>query len=515
MATTTSKRSTKTTTTKKNTKNTAIRFQSKTLDITTHAVDCLVLPIGNDLKQSSDFSKVDAASAFQLSQLIKQENFEPKPGKSLLLLGEFGIKAKRILLLGTGASTVNDLRQAFGKVHDALKSLPIASITVSLENSPAASIDKQARILAECTVSIEHRPDHLKSKPATTPYSPNTITLSISKADAADAEKGLAVGQAIGSGVNLARLLGDLPANICTPSYLAEQALGLAAKNKKLSVDVLDEKQMKALGMGSLLSVAAGSEQPAKLIVFEYKGGNKKDAPIALVGKGITFDTGGISLKPGAGMDEMKYDMCGAASVLGAFKAITDLNLAVNLVGVIAATENMPSGKAVKPGDIVTSMAGLTIEILNTDAEGRLVLCDALTYIQSRFKPKSVVDIATLTGACVIALGTHATGLFSNNDQLAQALLDAGETTGDRAWRMPLWDEYQKQLDSNFADLANIGGREAGSVTAACFLSRFTENVPWAHLDVAGTAWKSGAAKGATGRPVSLLVQYVLNELAA
>jgi leucyl aminopeptidase len=264
--------------------------------------------------------------------------------------------------------------------------------------------------------------------------------------------------------------------------------------------------------MGSLLSVSAGSDQPAKLIVMHYKGDKKNAPPIALVGKGITFDTGGISLKPGAGMDEMKYDMCGAASVLGCFKAICELEPKINLIGVIAASENMPNGNATKPGDIVRSMSGLTIEVLNTDAEGRLVLCDALTYTE-RFKPKAVIDIATLTGACVIALGGHATGLFSNHQPLANELLSAGEQTGDRAWQMPLWDEYQKQLDSNFADIANIGGREAGSVTAACFLSRFTKNLQWAHLDIAGTAWRSGSAKGATGRPVSLLTQYLLNQI--
>lgn len=515
MTTTTGKRTTKAATAKKSPQKTSLRFQAKTLDVTTHSCDCLILTLGTDAKLSSDFLKADAASAYQLSQLIKQEKFEAKAGKSLVLLGEFGIKAKRILLLGVGTASSSDLRQAFSKIHDSLKTFPISTLTISLEATPTASMDNQARILAECTTALEHRPDHLKSKQTPSAYSPSTITLSVTKSEIAAAEQGVGLGSAIGQGVNLARLLGDLPGNICTPTYLAEQALKLGDNHKKLTVEVLEEKQMKALGMGSLLSVAVGSDQPAKLIVFEYKGGNKKDAPIALVGKGITFDTGGISLKPGAGMDEMKYDMCGAASVLGAFHAITALNLPINVVGVVAATENMPSGKATKPGDIVTSMAGLTIEVLNTDAEGRLVLCDALTYTQERFKPRSVVDIATLTGACVIALGTHATGLFSNNDDLAKALLDAGDLSGDRAWRMPLWDEYQKQLDSNFADLANIGGRDAGSVTAACFLSRFTENVPWAHLDVAGTAWKSGAAKGATGRPVGLLVQYILNELAA
>jgi len=301
-----------------------------------------------------------------------------------------------------------------------------------------------------------------------------------------------------------------LPGNICTPTYLASEAKRLARGQAALSVKVLEEKQMKELGMGSLLSVSAGSDQPAKLIVMEYAGGGKKDAPIALVGKGITFDTGGISLKPGAGMDEMKFDMCGAASVLGTMQTLLELKLPINVVGIIAASENMPNGRATKPGDIVTSMSGQTIEILNTDAEGRLVLCDALTYTE-RFAPKAVIDIATLTGACVIALGSHASGLYSNRDDLAQALLKAGEEANDRAWHMPLWDDYQKQLDSNFADMANIGGREGGSITAACFLSRFAKNFPWAHLDIAGTAWKSGGSKGATGRPVSLLVQYLLN----
>ncbi len=266
---------------------------------------------------------------------------------------------------------------------------------------------------------------------------------------------------------------------------------------------------MKTLKMGSLLSVTAGTDAPAKMILLEYNGGRKSDKPVALVGKGVTFDSGGISLKPGAGMDEMKYDMCGAASVFGAIAAAVQMELPVNVVGVIPAVENMPSGRATRPGDIVTSMSGQTIEVLNTDAEGRLILCDALTYVE-RYKPAAVVDIATLTGACVMALGHHATGLFSNDDALAEALTESGESTGDRAWRLPLWDEYDEQLKSNFADMANIGGKGAGAITAACFLGRFTGKYPWAHLDVAGTAWNSGANKGATGRPVSLLVEYLV-----
>lgn len=321
---------------------------------------------------------------------------------------------------------------------------------------------------------------------------------------------GFAKGSATASGINFTRELGNLPANYCTPTILGEKAKALAAEHANLSVKVLGPKAIEKLKMGSFLSVSRGSEEEPRFIVFEYKGAAAKTKPHVLVGKGITFDTGGISLKPGPAMDEMKFDMCGAASVFGTVKAIAQMQAKVNLIGIIAAAENMPSGRATKPGDVVTSMSGQTIEVLNTDAEGRLVLCDALTYAE-RFKPKSVIDIATLTGACIIALGSHASGLFANDDGLAKKLLAAGEQTGDRAWQLPLWDEYHSSLKSNFADIANIGGREAGSVTAACFLAKFTKAYPWAHFDVAGTASKSGAAKGATGRPVALLVKYLLD----
>lgn len=320
---------------------------------------------------------------------------------------------------------------------------------------------------------------------------------------------GIEKGCALASGINFARELGNLPGNHCTPSHLGDFAKALASEHTALTVKVLGQKAIEKLKMGSFLSVAHGSDEEAKLIVFEYKGKNSAK-PNVLVGKGITFDTGGISLKPGGGMDEMKYDMCGAASVFGTIKALAEMNAKTHVVGIVAAAENMPSGCATKPGDVVTSMSGQTIEVLNTDAEGRLVLCDALTYAE-RFKPKSVVDIATLTGACVVALGSHASGLFANDQTLATKLLEAGENTGDRAWQMPLWDDYHASLKSNFADIANIGGREAGSVTAACFLAKFTKAYPWAHLDIAGSAWKSGAAKGATGRPVSLLVKYLID----
>jgi len=319
-------------------------------------------------------------------------------------------------------------------------------------------------------------------------------------------------GTAIASGMNFAKELGNLPGNICTPTYLAEKAKSLKKGNRNLYVSVIEESQMKKLGMGALLSVSNGSVEPAKLVAMEYKGGEQNERPIVLVGKGITFDTGGISIKPGASMDEMKFDMCGAASVLGTIKACCDLELPINVVGVIACAENMPGGKATKPGDVVTTMSGQTVEILNTDAEGRLVLCDALTYIE-KFKPEIVIDIATLTGACVVALGHVPSGLMSNDDELANDLIEAGNLSGDRAWQLPLWDEYQSELNSNFADIANIGGRWGGTITAACFLSRFTKKYRWAHLDIAGVAWHShGKQKGATGRPVPLLTEYLLHQ---
>jgi leucyl aminopeptidase len=309
-------------------------------------------------------------------------------------------------------------------------------------------------------------------------------------------------------GVDLARTLGNLPPNLCTPAYLADEARKLA-RQFKLGIEVLERRDMERLGMGSLLSVTRGSHQPPKLIVLRYAGAAKKKPPLVLVGKGITFDTGGISLKPAPEMDEMKYDMSGAASVLGTMRALAGMRAPVNVIGVVPACENMPGGAASRPGDIVTSLSGQTVEILNTDAEGRLILCDALTYCE-RFAPQAVVDIATLTGACVIALGHVATGLFANDQRLADEIRAAGDDAWDRVWQMPVWEDYQEQLRSNFADMANVGGRPAGSVTAACFLSRFAKKLRWAHLDIAGTAWKSGREKGSTGRPVPLLVRWVL-----
>ncbi|MCI0591087.1 MAG: leucyl aminopeptidase, partial [Gammaproteobacteria bacterium] len=323
-------------------------------------------------------------------------------------------------------------------------------------------------------------------------------------------EKAITEGQAIANGVKLTKDLANLPSNICTPTYLADQAIELQKTHESIKVKVMEEAEMEQLGMGALLAVSRGSREPAKLITLEYMGANKDAKPIILVGKGVTFDSGGISIKPAANMDEMKFDMCGAASVLGTFATAAELHLPINIVGVIPTTENMPNGNATKPGDIVTSLSGQTIEILNTDAEGRLILCDALTYCE-RFDPDVVIDVATLTGACVIALGKHATGLLSNHNPLANDLLNAGRESGDRAWQLPLWEDYHQQLDSPFADIANVGGREAATITAACFLSRFAKKFHWSHLDIAGTAWLTGKEKGATGRPVPLLVQYLLD----
>jgi leucyl aminopeptidase len=335
-----------------------------------------------------------------------------------------------------------------------------------------------------------------------------------SRGDLPAGELALQRGRAVADGVKLARDLANRPANVCTPTHLAEQALQLARRYPAIKTKVMDADAMRKLGMHSLLSVAQGSHQPPKLIVLEYKLGRDPEKSIVLIGKGITFDTGGISIKPAAAMDEMKFDMCGAASVLGTLAAVAELDLPVRLVGVVPATENMPGGAATKPGDIFKSMSGQTIEVLNTDAEGRLILCDAITYSE-RYHPDAVIDIATLTGACVIALGKHATGLLSNYNPLANDLLRAGENSGDRAWQLPLWDEYQKQLESPFADMANVGGREAGTITAACFLSKFAKKMKWAHLDIAGTAWTTGKDKGATGRPVPLLTQFILDRCQA
>ncbi len=495
-------------------------FSIKTFDakntIATTKTGCIVVGIFENKKLSAAAKALDNQG--EISAALKSGDISGKPGSTLLLRNLTGVAAERVLLIGLGNDdglSEKDFSSAVNATIRALSSLGAqeAIIALPLESVKGRDASWAAQTCVLTTYQQAYRSDHLKSTKDTTKINLKKIALAWPAAASAKDKQRLTQSIALANGVNLTKELGDLPANICTPSYLASAAKKLA-KEYKLGIEVLDRKQLETLKMGSFLSVTNGSDQPPKFIVLKHMGGKAKDAPVVLVGKGITFDTGGISLKPGASMDEMKYDMCGAASVLGTFRAIAEMNLKLNVIGVIAACENMPSGRATKPGDIVTSMSGLTIEVLNTDAEGRLVLCDALTYVE-RFKPAAVIDIATLTGACIVALGNHNSGLFTRDDaahdKLANELLVAGKSTSDTAWRMPIEDAYQEQLKSNFADLANIGTPGGGSVTAACFLERFTKKYTWAHLDIAGTAWKSGAAKGATGRPVPLLTTFLIN----
>jgi leucyl aminopeptidase len=479
---------------------------------------CVVVGVFEGRKLSAAAQAIDGASRKYITEVLRRGDLEGKLGGTLLLQGVPKVPAERVLLVGLGRErdfAENAYRAALGATMRALRSTGASEVALWLTDLPLKRRDTAWKV-EHAVLAVKdgvYRFDRLKSKPPEAKRALRKVTLHVStRAEATDAEIGLQRGEAIAEGITLAKDLGNLPGNICTPTYLAEQAQELG-KRHGMKVQVLDRKEIEKLGMHSFLAVAQGSTQPPKFITLEYQGGKRDAPPVALVGKGITFDTGGISIKPAAEMDEMKFDMCGAASVLGTLKAIALMRLPLNVVGVIPATENMPDGAAVKPGDIVTTMSGQTVEILNTDAEGRLILCDALTYVE-KYKPAAVVDIATLTGAMVIALGHVATGLFSNSDPLAREMLQASENAWDRAWHMPLWDEYQEGLKSNFADFPNIGSRAGGSITAACFLSRFTKAYPWAHLDIAGTAWKSGSEKGATGRPVSLLVHFLAKRAA-
>jgi leucyl aminopeptidase len=479
---------------------------------------CVVVGVFEGRKLTASAQAIDAASGGFVSEVLRRGDLEGSLGKTLLLHAVPKVPADRILLVGLGREReFNEpaFRNAMSAAVRALKSTGTSEATVCLTDVPLKRHDTGWKVEHAVLAIMEgaYRFDQLKSKAPETKRALKKVVLHVARRnEISEGEVAIERGRAIAEGMALAKDLGNLPGNICTPTYLADQAVELG-KRHGIRVDVLDQKDCEKLGMGCFLAVARGSNQPPKFIVMEYQGGKRDAAPIALVGKGITFDTGGISIKPAAEMDEMKYDMCGAASVLGTMKAIALMKLPLNVVGVVPTTENMPGGKAIKPGDIVTTMSGQTVEILNTDAEGRLILCDALTYVE-KFKPAAVVDIATLTGAMVVALGHVATGLFANSDALARELIGAGETSWDRAWHMPLWDDYQEALKSNFADFPNIGPRAGGSITAACFLSRFTKSYAWAHLDVAGTAWKSGAEKGATGRPVPLLSHFLVKRAA-
>ncbi len=474
---------------------------------------CVVVGVSEGRRLSPSAKVLDAAAGNHLSRLLKQGDLPAKVGKTLLLHGVPGLPAERVLLVSTGTEkTLNDrdfrtlVRAAVQSldgtgVKDALFCLveiPVAGRDVEwkLEQLVLTARETGYRITRvadqqdpPCTLAQISIPTPEKTKPA-------ALATLISRS------------QAIANGMALTRDLGNLPPNLCTPSYLAESARTLG-KQWKLKIEVLEQAHMEKLGMGALLAVAAGSRQPPKLIVMHYAGAAKSQKPVVLVGKGITFDTGGISLKPAPEMDEMKFDMCGAASVFGTMRAVAEMKLPINLIAVIPTCENMPDGNATRPGDIVRSMSGQTIEILNTDAEGRLILCDALTYAE-KFEPDTIIDVATLTGACVIALGHEAAGLFANDDKLSEKLRAAGDYTGDRAWPLPLWEEYQEGLKSNFADVANVAGRPGGTITAASFLARFTRKMRWAHLDIAGVAYKGGREKGATGRPVKLFCRYLI-----
>ncbi|HET7363282.1 MAG TPA: leucyl aminopeptidase [Burkholderiales bacterium] len=486
-----------------------MEFSIKTLSPETAETGCIVLGVYADKELTASARRVDQRSKGALGAALG--DLSSKAGSTLLLRALPNVAAERVLLVGLGAK--NDfgetqyrdaVRGAAGVLRElAAKEAALFLVDLKLDSRPLSWNLRHAVLSVR---EAFYRFDELKSQKKSPAPSLAKVTLPLSSS--AQLEQALAEAEATADGADLARTLGNLPSNICTPSYLADQAKKLA-RDHKLAVEVLERKDMEKLGMGALLAVTSASHEPAKLIVLRYNGAAKSKNPLALVGKGITFDTGGISLKPAAEMDEMKFDMSGAGSVLGAIRALAGMKAPLNVVGVIPACENMPGGSAIKPGDVVTTLSGQTVEILNTDAEGRLILCDALTYAE-RFKPDVVVDIATLTGACVIALGHVATGLFANDQKLADELREAADDAWDRVWQMPLWEEYQEQLRSNFADFANIGGRPGGSITAASFLARFTRKQRWAHLDIAGTAWKSGREKGSTGRPVPLLVRFAL-----
>jgi leucyl aminopeptidase len=477
---------------------------------------CVVVGIFDNRKPSLSAELIDRASNGYISEIIRRGDMEGKLGATLLLHNVRGTLADRVLLVGLGKERdfrEREFRSAIRAAVRLLNETGSYEAVVYLTEEKVKRREVAWRVEHAVVVAMEsvYRFDQMKSQPADVRRPLRKLTLSVpQRSDLTAGEAAAARGLAIAHGMDLARDLGNLPGNICTPAHLAERAQALA-QELGFKCEVFERGKLEELKMGSFLSVTNGSDQPPKFIVLEYFGGPKKQKPLVLVGKGITFDSGGISLKPGADMDQMKFDMCGAASVLGAFRAVAELKAKVNLVGLVPTCENMPNGRATKPGDVVRSMSGQTIEVLNTDAEGRLILCDALTYAE-RYEPAAVVDIATLTGAMVIALGHVASGLFSNSDSLGRALLNAGEDAFDRAWQLPLWDDYQEALNSNFADFANIGGRAGGSITAACFLSKFAKKFDWAHLDIAGVAWKEGKEKGATGRPVPLLTTWVLSQ---
>jgi leucyl aminopeptidase len=492
-----------------------MHYLTKTTAAENITTQCLILGIFDGKQTGSSLSSLPADTRQHIQKALKSGDLGSASANTLMLYGVPGLKTERVLLISLGDKktfSANRLASATGNAVALLNGNATRDCALLIPEELETEHDRYNAVRDLLIASEEQLYcfDQCKSKKNRPKKPLGKLTLiAQDRKQLNSIRKAIKHGAAIAGGMELAKDLANLPGNICTPSYLADEAKKLGRKSTKLKTTALTEKQMQRLGMGSLLSVSRGSREPAKLIIMEYQGGKENSRPVVLVGKGLTFDAGGISIKPSAGMDEMKYDMCGGASVLGTMKACVELELPINVIGIVPSSENLPDGEANKPGDIVTSMAGLTIEILNTDAEGRLILCDALTYAE-RFKPAAVIDIATLTGACVVALGHHTSGLLGNDDKLAEELLQAGTEVQDPAWRLPMNDDYRKQLDSNFADMANIGGKGAGTITAACFLGEFTRKYKWAHLDIAGTAWKSGGNKGATGRPVPLLTQMLL-----
>jgi leucyl aminopeptidase len=478
---------------------------------------CVVVGVFDNRKLSLSAELIDRASNGYISEIIRRGDMEGKLGSTLLLHNVRGTLADRVLLIGLGKERDfrdKEFRTAVRAAVTLLNETGSYEAVIYLTEEKVKRREVAWRVEHAVIVAMEavYRFEQMKSEPAEVRRPLRKLTLSVpQRSDLSDGEAATARGLAIAHGMDFARDLGNLPGNICTPTYLADRAVELAREFPDVKVRVLERKDLEELGMGSFLSVTNGSEQPPRFIILEYDQAVRKQRPFVLVGKGITFDSGGISIKPATDMDHMKYDMCGAASVLGVFRTVAELKSKLNIVGLIPACENLPSGRATKPGDIVKSMSGQTVEVLNTDAEGRLILADALTYAE-RYEPEAVVDVATLTGAMVVALGHVACGVFSNNDALARALVAAGDDAYDRAWQLPLWEDYQEGLNSNFADFANVAGRAGGSITAACFLSRFTKRYDWAHLDIAGIAWKEGKDKGATGRPVPLLATWLLSQ---
>ncbi len=492
-----------------------MQFSVTTSSLDKPRVDIRAAGVHHKRKPAPGAATLDALHDGEITALLKAGEMDGETETRLLLPSAGGRKGNA-LLVGLGAKKDFDARAA----HKACETLAKALVERPASSTVIAVADFQPRgkdiawvvhTLVAAISEAAYRFTPFKGKEKTSPVKLDKVQLGVDGKDVEAAKKACSEATAIATGVNRAKDLGNTPPNVCHPESLAETARELAKQYKSLKATVLDEKELEKLGAGAILAVGRGSERPPRLIAMEYSGGKKDAAPVVLVGKGITFDTGGISLKPGAEMDEMKYDMCGAASVFGVIEAVCELGLPINVVGVVTSAENMPDGRATRPGDIITTLSGQTVEILNTDAEGRLVLADALTWAE-RYKPQTVIDIATLTGACIIALGHQGAAVLGNNERLAKNLVAAGEESGDRAWQLPLWPEYQEQLKSNFADMANIGGRPAGTITAASFLSRYTEDYTWAHLDIAGVAWKSGKEKGATGRPVPMLMRYLLDQ---